>query len=114
MKANKTLSADTIKPTVATDVTLDCGINVEGDAWINPTSTVFTDRITPHPDANAPMIVTVEGQMNVEGGVDLGSHDLAAENLYSDSRVKTKYLEATAGAVDNQIGVNSTLNYVKR
>ena len=47
--------------------------------------------------------------MNVEGDMDLGSHDLAAENIYSDSYVKTKYLEATTGAISNQIGVTSDL-----
>ena len=41
--------------------------------------------------------------------MDLGSHDLAAENLDSDLYVKTKYLEATAGAIDNQTGVTSDL-----
>ena len=76
---NKTLSVDAIKPTLATDVSLDCGVNVEGNVWINPNNTVVTDRITPNPDLIAPMIVTVEGQMNVEGDMDLGSHDLAAE-----------------------------------
>ena len=55
------------------------------------------------------MIVTVDGQMKVEGDMDLGSRDLAAENVYSDSYVKTKFLEATAGATGNQIGVTSDL-----
>ena len=92
MATNKTLSVDAIKPTLGTDVTLDCGINVEGNIWINPNDTVFTDRIAAHPDPIAPMIVTVEGQMNVEGDMDLGSDDLAAEHVYSDSYAKTKFL----------------------
>ena len=40
---NKSPSVDTIQPTVATDVTLDCGINVEGDAVIIPINRVVTD-----------------------------------------------------------------------
>ena len=37
---SKTLSVDTIKPIRGTDVTLDCGIDVEGNIWINPSDTV--------------------------------------------------------------------------
>ena len=103
------LTVDTIQNVIGADILVNSGINVEGNARINPNKTVFTDRITAHPDPIAPMIVTVEGQMNVEGVMDLGSHDLAPENVYSDSYVKTKFLGATAGATGNQIGVTSDL-----
>ena len=52
---------------------------------------------------NEPLSVLVNGDLYV------GSNDIHAENVNSNSHVKTKYLEATAGAIDNQIGVPSDL-----
>ena len=51
-------------------------------------------------------------------GTDITIHDnvvlvsgksITAENMNSNLYVKTKYLEATAGAINNQIGVSSDL-----
>ena len=84
---NKTLYIDNLQKTgVLTDaLTINSKTKIEGDVVINPSNTVYTDRITPHPDANAPMIVTVEGQMNVGGNVEM-------------PKLICSYIEPTLGA----------------
>ena len=63
---------------------------------INPANAVYTDRITPHLDANAPMIVTAEGQMNVEGDTRV----LAGKKLYV-SEIRTA--SQNSNPTDNNI-----------
>ena len=79
------LESNIITPSADSSTQLDGDTIVKGDVAINPSNTVFTDRITPHPDANAPMIVTVEGQMNVAGNVEM-------------PKLICSYIEPTLGA----------------
>ena len=72
----------------------ETSVQIGGNLYVNPVSTIFTDNITPHPHMDEPVRVKVNG-------------DLDAENVNSNWYVYTKYLEATTGAIDNQIGVSS-------
>ncbi len=66
--------------------------------YIEPGKSIFVDSITPHIHVGEPLSVLVNGDL------DVGSNDIHAANVSSDSDVKTKYL-ATAGA--SRIGVSS-------
>ena len=76
-------------------------VQVGGDLRIDLSKIFLVDSITPHPHSDQPMRVQVNGDLSV------GSSDLHAENVNRNLHVKTKYLEATAGATDNQTGVSS-------
>jgi hypothetical protein len=67
--------------------------NVESDYAANANNTSFVGSIT----------------LQVNGDLSVGSNDTHAENVNSNLHVKTKYLEATADAGDNQITVMSDL-----
>jgi hypothetical protein len=72
---------------------------------VDANSTLFVDGSTPHPHLDTPMRV----QVQVNGDLFVGSNNIYAESVNSNLYVKTKYLEATAGAISNQIGVSSDL-----
>ena len=74
-------------------------VQVGGDLYIDPGKTIFVDTITPHIHVGEPLSVLVNGDL------DVGSNDIHAENVNRNSYVRTKYLEATAGA--SQTGVSS-------
>ncbi len=75
----------------------------DSDCAVNANNTLLVDSITPHPRSDTPTRVQVNGDLPV------GSSDAHAENVNSNLHVKTKYLEATAGAVDNEVTVTSDL-----
>ena len=81
-------------------------VQVGGDLYIDLGKTIFADSITPHIHVGVPLSVLVNGDL------DVGSNDIHAENVNSNSYVKTKYLEATAGA--SQIVVSSDLAMLNR
>ena len=98
MGYNKAIKVNNINP-----VDNETAVSVNGDLFIDPAKTIFVDSITPHLHLDTPVRVQVNGDLSV------GSSDIHAENVNSNAYVKTKYLEATAGAVSNQIGVTSDL-----
>ena len=78
-------------------------VQVGGDLYIDLAKTISVDSITLHIHLDAPMRIQINGDLSV------GSSDTHSENANSNWYVKTKYLEATAGAMDNQITVTSDL-----
>ncbi len=71
--------------------------------YIGVAKTIFGDSITQHIRLDTPARVQVDSDLSV------GSSDIYAENANSNLYVKTKCLEATAGAVDNQIAATFDL-----
>ncbi len=53
-------------------------------------------------------------RVQVNGDLSVSSSNIYAANAKSKLYVKTKYLEATAGAISNQMGVSSDLAMVNK
>jgi hypothetical protein len=81
-------------------------VQVGGGLYIDPGKTIFADTVPPHIHVGEPPSIMVTG------GLDVGSSDIHAENVNSNLCFKTKYLEATAGAIDIQFGASSDLAMV--
>ncbi len=76
---------------------------VGGNLCSDLAETIFADCSTPRIHLDIPMRVQVNGDLSA------GSSETHAENVKSNWCVKTEYLEATAGAISNQVGVSSNL-----
>ena len=76
---------------------------VRGDSYVDPARTIFVDSITPH------FLFCEQTGVTFSGDLFVGPHDTHVENVLSNWYGKTKYLEATSGAIGNQIAVTPDL-----